>query len=152
MLTIHSLLTPKTVLINPEAENKSALIKMMITALGSCGKVTDQEKLHADVMAREDLSSTGLGYGCAVPHAHSDAVIDTVIAAAVMDGGIDFASPDGDPARLIFLIVGPKHHTRLHLKLLSKMARFLHDQDFRENLKQARSSGDFLDLLTERED
>jgi len=152
MLTIHSLLTPETVLINPEAEDKAMLVKMMIAALGSCGKVTDLEKLYLDVMTREDLSSTGLGYGCAVPHAHSDAVTDTVIAAVVTDQGIDFNSPDGDPARLIFLIVGPKHHTRLHLKLLSKMARFLHDQDFRENLKQARTPGDFLNLLTERED
>jgi fructose-specific phosphotransferase system IIA component len=152
MLTIHSLLTPKTVLINPEAEDKSALINMMITALGSCGKVTDQDKLKDDVMAREELSSTGLGYGCAVPHAHSDAVTDTIIAAAVMEEGIDFNSPDGDPARLVFLIVGPKNHTRLHLKLLSKMARFLHDQELRDKLKLTRNPADFLTLLTERED
>ena len=152
MLTIHSLLTPETVLVDPQVEDKSTLIKMMIAALGSCGQVTDLEKLHTDVMIREELSSTGLGYGCAVPHAHSDAVTDTVVAAAVMKEGIDFSGPDGEPARLIFLMVGPRSHTRLHLKLLSKLARFLHDEDFRETLKQVQDPEQFLRLLSDRED
>lgn len=152
MLSIHALLSPGLVLLDPPCSDKSLLIKTLIGALAAAGRTDNPDLLFQDVMAREALSSTGLGGGCAVPHAHSDALTDTVIAVALLGKGIDFYGPDDDPIRLVFLMAGPKRHTRLHLKLLSKMARFLHDEPFREALMRVRTPEEFLDRLAKREE
>ncbi len=103
-------------------------------------------------MERETLSSTAVGFGCAVPHAHSKGVEKTVLAAAVLsDTGIEYEAPDGEPVSLVFLMAGSIDGARLHLKILSRIARFLHDPDFRSNLKKAAAPEEFLQLLREKE-
>jgi len=152
MLSINSLLSPACVLIHPDAKDKASLIKMMIDSLEAAGKTNNSELLLKDVMAREELSPTGLNWECAVPHAHSSALEHTSIASALLDKGIDFNAQDGYPARLIFLIAGPKDQAGLHLKLLSRMARILNDREFRENLMNVSSEKDFIYQIKKRED
>jgi fructose-specific phosphotransferase system IIA component len=151
MLFIHSLLSPDLVLIHPETKNKASLIKLMIDKLEAGGKTNNGELLFQDVLKREELSTTALDCECAVPHAHSTAMESTTIAAALLDEGVDFNSQDGKKAKLVFLITGPKNHSGLHLKLLSKMARILQDRDFREILMNADSGEEFQKLIKKRE-
>ena len=151
MPSIHALLLPECVLVNPDAYDKARVIKLLIQTLEAAGKTANPTLFFHDVMAREDLSCTGLDCGCAVPHAHTAALEDTVIAAALLKDGIDFSCPDGQPVKLVFLLAGPEKQARLHLKLLSKMARLLHDQAFRETLMRARSAHEFYTLLKDRE-
>jgi len=152
MLSINSLLSSDCILIRPDVKKKDSLIKMLIERLEAAGKTNNTKLLFKDIMDREELSSTGLDYGCAVPHAHSTAVEQTTIAAALLTNGIDFNAQDGYPAKLIFLIVGPKNQTGLHLKLLSKMARILNDQEFREILLNVNTEKDFIYQIKNRED
>jgi len=152
MISIHSLLSPERVLLLPEARDKTALIRMLIESLEKGGADVNKELLFSDVMERETLSSTGLDYGCAIPHAQSEALKETVMAAAVLKEGIDFNSPDGNPARLVFLIAGPSNQASQHLKILSRMARILHDREFLETLENVGSVPDFLELIKKRED
>ncbi|MDA3957084.1 PTS sugar transporter subunit IIA [Oceanispirochaeta sp.] len=152
MVSIYSLLYPECVLLHPKAEEKADLIKLMIDSLEKAGRTIDKEQLFKDVMERERLSSTGLDYGCAIPHAQSEALEETVMAAALLEKGVDFNSPDGNPAQLVFLIAGPKNQAGHHLKLLSKMSRILHDNEFRNSLEKIASVSGFLDLVKKRED
>ena len=152
MPTIHSLIHPECVLIRPEAHDKNGVIRLLIDALYSAGMAEDPDRLFRDVLAREALGPTGIGSGCAIPHAHSPAVECTAVAAAVLADGIDFEAPDGEPAKLVFLLAGPEKHAGLHLKLLSKMARLLHDSRLIESLSEAESSEAFLSLLQNREE
>lgn len=151
MPVINSLLSPDCILIHPDAKDKASLIKLLVESLASAGKIDDTGLVYKDVLSREDLCSTGLGWGCAVPHAHSRAVSTTVIAAALLEKGLDFNAQDGNPVNLVFLIVGPENHAGLHLKLLSKLARLLYDQEFREGLMTAGAAEDFLDRIRKRE-
>ncbi len=152
MIRIHTMLSPRSILIHPQSEDKEALIKEIILSLEASGLSIDKGLLFKDVMDRENLSSTGLENGCAIPHAHSMALEKTVIAAAVLQNGIDFSAADGTPARIIFFIAGPKTNAAQHLKLISKLARILNDTDFREALVKAVTPEDFLELIKKREE
>ena len=152
MITIHSLLSPECILIHPEVKDKEELIKRLIDTLSATGKCSDPERLFQDVMSRESLSSTGLDNGCAIPHAQSNSMEKTTIAAAVLDRGIDFQAADGKPAKIIFFIAGPSALAAKHLKLLSKLARILSSSGFRTNLEKAGAAEDFLGLIRNREE
>jgi fructose-specific phosphotransferase system IIA component len=152
MLFFHSLLSKGCILIHPEVADKASLIRLMIDSLAAEGKIDDKDLLFADIMKREELSSTSLDFECAIPHAHSASVKTTVIAAALLREGVDFNAPDGKKARLVFLITGPKNQAGLHLKLLSKMARILHDRNFLKTLMETDSAEDFIGLIKKREE
>ena len=152
MICIHSLLPPECILIKPDVADKEGLIKELIAALEASGKCKDKELLFKDVMERESLSATGLDNGCAIPHAQSEALEETAIAAAVLEKGIDFQASDGKPAKIVFFIAGPKALAGKHLKLLSRLARILNDGDFRKHLTKADSRDQFLDLIKQREE
>lgn len=151
MLSIYSKISQGCVLINPEVNDKASLIKMMVESLKAAGKIEDTDVLFRDVMKREDLSSTALDCGCAIPHAQSSALKTPAIAAALLTDGLDFNAPDGTMAQLVFLITVPENKAGLHLKLLSKMARILHNDDFREKLMSSDSEERFLELINKQE-
>jgi mannitol/fructose-specific phosphotransferase system IIA component (Ntr-type) len=102
-------------------------------------------------MAREELASTSLGSGCAVPHAHSETLSTSLLAAARITPPADLDTPDGQPISLIFLLVGPSKNTIVHLKLLSKLARLLHDEVFRQQLLVSNSPEAFHALICKQE-
>ncbi|PIE05218.1 MAG: hypothetical protein CSA76_00175 [Spirochaetales bacterium] len=151
MNTIHTLFSSSNILVRPGLSEKKAVLQAMIRQLEKSGTVTDPDQLLADVMEREKLAPTALGHGCAAPHAYSDAITKTEITAAVLDKGIDFGASDGEPATLIFLMAGPKSDIRLHLSMLSRLARLLHNQKMRNALKQVQNSGDFMELMSQWE-
>lgn len=152
MLSINSFLSPECILIHPEVTEKKDLISLLVDSLASSGIELDKKQLVHDVMEREKLSSTGLENGCAIPHAHSKALDQTVIAAAVLAKGVDFTTPDSCPAKIVFFIAGPKGNAGHHLKLISKLARVLNDSEFREQLEQVETREDFLNLIKKREE
>lgn len=152
MITIHKLIPPECVLIHPSAESREALLRMMVDGLAAAGKTSDADQLYQDVLAREELASTALGFGCAVPHVHSETVERTAIAVAVINEALNFETPDDESVSLVILIAGPANKAGAHLKLLSKLARFLHDGEFRAQLTTAASAEDFINLIRGRED
>ena len=102
-------------------------------------------------MAREELASTCLGSGCAVPHAHSETLSTSLLAAARITPPADLETPDGHPISLVFLLVGPSKNTVVHLKLLSKLARLLHDEVFRHQLLASDCAEAFHALICKQE-
>lgn len=152
MLSIFKLISPKCVFINPDVTNKTELLLLMAEALSNELGIVDSDILYKDVIKRESMSVTSLGYGCAIPHALSAAVSRTAICAAVKPGGINYNAPDEEPVSIIIMMVGPKSGTSIHLKLLSRLARFLHDIEFRNQLKEAETPDDFLRILKNEEE
>lgn len=152
MLHINKLIQEECILIHPEANDKASIIKMMIQSLKSADKIENTDLLYKAIMDREDLSSTALDCQCAIPHAHSSTVKTTSIAVAILDKELDFNAPDGSKSKLIFLIAGPKNMAGIHLKLLSKMARILHDKELREQLIYAKTGKNFIELIKNKEE
>jgi fructose-specific phosphotransferase system IIA component len=151
MISLRSILDPACVVVDLEAADKNTVIRVLVDKLAAGDAVNDAEALYRDVMAREHLAPTGLGMACAIPHAHSNAVSRTAVAAARLRTPIDFGAPDGSAATLVFLMVGPKDAAGIHLKLLSKFARFLHDDSFRVAALVAPDAVAFADLIYERD-
>ena len=151
-MRITDLLVPQSVLLNGPATNKTEAIHMLADLMEASGCLSDKDVYLADVLAREEAGSTGLGDGIATPHAKSKGVATAGLAAMVMPEGIDFDSIDGKPARLFFMIAAPEGEADAHIELLSRLAMMVIDPDFREALIRAKSVYDFLALIDAKED
>lgn len=151
MITIDSLIPQDCIVLDKAFSSKSELLEYMVNLLVKAGVTSQGPELFKGIQAREKLGSTGLGLGCAVPHAHLQSLSQTYLSVCRLSKPLDFGAPDGEGASLVFLMAGPSGNPGLHLKLLSKLARFLHDGPFRENLLAAPDSVTFRNFLLERE-
>jgi len=144
-------LAPDCILIDVQEQDKEQIIQLLVAALDATHHLSDPQRLLSDIMAREKLASTCLGSGCAVPHAHSDTLSTSILAAARINPPAKFDTPDDQPVSLIFLLVGPPKNAVVHLKLLSKLARLLHDGKFRQQLLEAKSAEEFHALICKKD-
>jgi PTS system nitrogen regulatory IIA component len=134
-----------------EADNKEGVVREMVRALVESGKIAraDEESIFKAIMKREDLGSTGIGRGVAVPHTKHPGVTRLVGTVAVSPAGIDFESLDGDPVHLFFLLVSPPDRPGDHLRALENISRQLRDDTFCRLLKAAKGPVDIQHLLEE---
>jgi mannitol/fructose-specific phosphotransferase system IIA component (Ntr-type) len=144
-------LAPECVLLDIQVEDKRSAVSAMANSLATHYSFSNVEELVADILAREQLASTCLGFGCAVPHAHSAGLETTYIGAARLSPPLVDETPDDQPVTLMFLLVGPPGRASLHLKLLSKLARLLHDGELRDKLLGATTQKEFLNSICEKE-
>ena len=133
------------------ATNKEAAIREMVQALCNAGQVETEESegIVKAIMKREELGSTGIGRGVAVPHTKHPSVDRLVGTVAVSSGGVDFASLDGEVVHLLFLLVSPPDRPGDHLRALENISRQLRDDTFCRFLKQAKTVEDIEALLKE---
>ena len=103
-------------------------------------------------MEREELGSTGVGQGVAIPHGKTIAVSDLVSAFGLSKGGVDFDALDGAPVHLFFLLLAPEGAAGSHLKALARISSLLKDKYFRKALIDANSSADVLKIIREEEE
>ncbi len=144
-------LSPENILLDPPEETKEEIIRRLTELLKESGGISDADALARDIFAREEIGTTCIGHGCAVPHAPSDAVESTLFAAARLDPPRDFGAYDGEPVSLVFLMAGPPKSGNLHIRLLSKLARLLHDESFRKELEGAKTAEEFHRILCKKE-
>ena len=134
-----------------EAGTKQGVIREMAEALVEAGRIapTELEGIVKAIMKREDLGSTGIGRGVAVPHTKHPSVNRLVGTVAVSPAGIEFESLDGEPVHLIFLLVSPPDRPGDHLRALENISRQLRDDSFCRLLKGAKAPVDIQHLLEE---
>ncbi len=134
-----------------EATDKEATIREMVQALLDVGKIeTDEfESIIKAILKREELGSTGIGRGVAVPHTKHPSVDRLVGSVAVSTQGVDFASLDGETVYLLFLLISPPDRPGDHLRALENISRRLRDDTFCKFLKQAKGAEDIQTLLDE---
>jgi mannitol/fructose-specific phosphotransferase system IIA component (Ntr-type) len=133
------------------ATSKEGVIREMVQALVDAGRITagEQEGIVKAIMKREDLGSTGIGRGVAVPHTKHPSVSRLVGTVAVSPEGIEFESLDGEPVHLLFLLVSPPDRPGDHLRALENISRQLRDDTFCRLLKGAKGPVDIQHLLEE---
>jgi PTS system fructose-specific IIA component/PTS system nitrogen regulatory IIA component len=134
-----------------DASSKEAAIRAMVESLvtASAIKKDDQESIIAAILKREELGSTGIGHGVAVPHTKHPSVDRLVATVAVSKTGVDFASLDGENVFIFFLLVSPPDRPGDHLRALENISRHLRNHNFCNFLKQATTSKAVIDLLEE---
>jgi fructose-specific phosphotransferase system IIA component len=150
MMNLIDLINEERVCLELSAADKEGTIKEMIEILGNHGLVTDKEELLDGLKAREELESTGIGDGIALPHARTDIVKEIMVAFGRSKKGVDFDALDEKPVYLVFLIVAPKKSSSQLMRLLAVICRILRKKDFRQALFTAESKQEIVRLIEER--
>jgi len=133
------------------ADDKEGAIRELVESLVNAGalKADDLDGILKAIMKREELGSTGIGKGIAVPHTKHASVAKLVGTVGVTSEGVDFNSLDGEKVHLFFLLISPPDRPGDHLRALENISRQLRDDTFCRFLKQARSAADIQQLLEE---
>ena len=136
---------------NLDAADKEETIREMVQALQEAEQVEadEYESIVKAILKREELGSTGIGRGVAVPHTKHPSVDRLIGTVAVSEEGVDFASLDGEAVHLFFLLISPPDRPGDHLRALENISRQLRDDTFCRFLKQAKSGQDIQQLLDE---
>ncbi|MGB8657334.1 MAG: PTS sugar transporter subunit IIA [Candidatus Zixiibacteriota bacterium] len=130
-----------------KAETKDQAIKELVELAAKSKLVKDGEQLLKDILDREKLVTTGVGYGVAFPHAKSKAVRGIVIAFGRPKKGIDFDSMDKKPVDLLFLIAAPEDAIGAHLNVMARLSYLMKGEKNREKLMKTKSPKEFLEIL-----
>ena len=141
----------QSILTELTAATKEEAIRLMVESLAATGSVksSDQEEIIAAILKREELGSTGIGKGVAVPHAKHQSVDKLVATIAVSKTGVEFASLDGEKVHILFLLVSPHDRPGDHLRALENISRHLRNDRFCSFLKQANVPQQVIDLMEE---
>jgi fructose-specific phosphotransferase system IIA component len=150
--TLWQILDPGCIELDLKARRKEEALAEMAALLARAGRIGDPEELTRALLAREKLTSTGVGSGIAIPHAMLAGLEETLLAVGRKLEGLPFDAIDRKPVQLIFLLAGPRGRELSHLQLLSRLARLLRDASFRETLMSAQEPREVLELLRSREE
>lgn len=129
------------------ARDKQSVLDYMVNVLDKAGKLNDAKAYRQEIENREQLSTTGIGFGIAIPHAKTGAVKEAHVAVGISKDGIDYGSEDGSKVHLVFMIAATADDSDLHLRMLASLARKLIDPVYRQKLLDCRTKLEVLDLL-----
>ena len=134
-----------------KAEGKESAIEELVGSLVAAGgiKADEQKSIVDAVMKREELGSTGIGRGVAVPHTKHPSVDRLIGTVGISRDGVDFNSLDGEKVQIFFLLVSPPDRPGDHLRALENISRQLRDDTFCRFLRQAKTVDDIKQLLEE---
>ena len=151
-MKIQDLLRKDVMLLDLQATGKTAAIDEMIHRLVDSGYVTDFETFKEGILAREALTSTGLGDGIAMPHSKNAAVKEASVLFAKSNKGVDYESLDGQPTDLFFMIAAPEGANDTHLAALAELSQYLMKDGFADKLRQVTSPDEVIALFDQASD
>ena len=151
-MKIQDLLRKDVMLLDLQATEKTAAIDEMIHRLVDRGYVTDFETFKEGILAREALTSTGLGDGIAMPHSKNAAVKEATVLFAKSNKGVDYESLDGQPTDLFFMIAAPEGANDTHLAALAELSQYLMKDGFADKLRQVTSPDEVIALFDQASD
>jgi fructose-specific phosphotransferase system IIA component len=150
-MKISDYLSKKNIKVGIESTNKKDAIAELVDVLEKAGKISDKSSVLKALMDREELGTTGIGQGIAIPHAKTDLVEDICVAIGISKKGISFSSLDGELVYVMFVFLAPHNSAGKHLKILALASQLLKDKYFREPLKQMESADDILKMIKKEE-
>jgi len=141
----------EAILVDLQATTKEAAIREIVQSLATSGRLAeaDTDGVARAILNREDLGSTGIGQGVAVPHTRHPKVDKLIGTVAISRKGVNFAALDGEPVDIFFLLVSPPNQPGDHLRALENISRHLKDEKFVSFLRQAKTREQVIELLDE---
>ncbi|MGO3801478.1 MAG: PTS fructose transporter subunit IIABC [Fusobacterium sp.] len=149
---LKSMITKECISLNLTAKSKNDVIDELVNMLFKNGKLNDPKEYKAQILKREEESSTGLEEGIAIPHAKTAAVKVPTVAIGISKDGVDFNSLDGEPSKLFFMIAAPANAKDSHIEVLSQLSTSLLEDDIREGILNAKSKEEIINILLKSED
>ena len=151
-LRISDFLKPDAILMDLGSKDKIHAIRELVEHMVAKNFARDREELFNALAKRENLESTGIGDGIAIPHARTDAVPELTLVFARSSIGVDFSAFDGKPSFIIFLIASPENKKSEYIVALAKLSRLLRKSAVREQLRKAASNKEILDIIKTNEE
>lgn len=134
------------------AKTKKGALAELVNIMVEGGVKLDVEKAVEILQQRENLGSTGIGDGVAIPHGKIADIKELVVAFGRSKDGIDFGAIDGKPVHIFFLLLAPENSAGQHLKALAKISKMLKTVNFRKKLSEATSTSDLYKLIVEQDE
>lgn len=151
-MKITEFLDRKGIKVNLESTEKEDALKELVDVLAGVKDIGDKKAILRALVERENLGSTGIGQGIAIPHGKTDRVRELVAVLGLSRKGVNFDSLDGELVYIFFLLVAPKETAGPHLKALAQISRLLRDSYFCELLKRCKTSEEVYELIRKEED
>ncbi len=146
---LKSSLCPECVQLDLKAGSKEDAIRELVSIIHSKHRLTDLSGAISVVMQREQKMSTSLENGIAVPHGKSDIVDRLLVAVGIKKSGIDFNSADGEPSRIIILILSPLSKAGPHVRCLAEIAKLLQSPNNRKRILDAKTALEIYEIMSE---
>lgn len=151
MVSIYENLYLEGINLNLKAKNKNALLKEMFKSMENSSYIIDKEKAFEDLLDRENIGTTGIGNGVAIPHAKTDAVSNIIISIGILRDEVDYETIDGGKVNIVFMFLTPTKLSKEYLILLAKILRFCQADSFRESLINAKSKEEIVEIIKNTE-
>jgi len=137
----------KLVAFELRSDTKDEVIEELVDLAAKSPLVKDRDELLRDIIHRENMVTTGIGYGVAFPHAKTKATKGIVIAFGRSQGGIDFDAMDKKPVHVFFMIAAPEDAIGAHLNVMARLSYIMKSEDNRQKLMTVTSPGELLSIL-----
>lgn len=151
-MKITDFLTAQTVIPTLASRDKNAALQEMAEGLVSYHRQLDKQKVLAVLLDREKISTTAIGEGVAIPHGKLPGVDRVMGMFARSPEGVDFASLDGGPTHLFFVLIAPENAAADHLKALARISRLLKDEAFRRRLMEGQTGQELFNIIAEEDE
>lgn len=145
-MKLSEILNKNAIISNLAAQNKTGVLRELAGAVAGVAKV-EADPIASVLMERESLGSTGIGGGIAIPHGKLDAVKSVTVGFGLSPKGIDYNSLDDRPVHIFFLLLTPEKSSGSHLKVLAQISKLLKMNQFKEQLKSAKSVDEIYEII-----
>ncbi|MCD6117052.1 PTS sugar transporter subunit IIA [bacterium] len=150
-MRLSEMLREDTIVVGFKSSLKQDILEELIDIAEKTGKIKDRNEALKAVIAREEMMSTGLEHGIAIPHAKTNAVSEIVMAMGIAKEGVDFDAVDGNQSYIFFFLLAPENAAAANVKLLAQIARITSSADFRNKIIKAESPAQILEILISEE-
>lgn len=148
---VTKFLSKRALKIPLDSLTKPAILKELVDLLCDVYDLNQKSEILDAILEREEVMSTGVGYGLAIPHAKVDFINTSKLVGGIAPVGIEYDSVDGKPAQIFFLLVSPRNGSGDHVRILSALSRILHSPEVREKVIQSTTPDEFIEILKKHE-
>ncbi len=140
-----------TIELDLKSKNKNSVIKELYENMKTTGRIKNVELGFSDICERENMGSTGIGKGVALPHAKTAAVDEMIITLGISKNGIEYDTIDDEIVKIFFIFLCPKGNAQEYLKVLARISRWIKDNEFREALLKAKTRKEIIEIIKAEE-
>lgn len=150
-MRILDFLEKDSIELNLKAKNKKEAIEEIVEILKKKNAIIDKDITIESLLEREELGSTGVGQGIAIPHSKTKGVKELIGAFAISKNGVEFDALDGEPVNIFFLLLAPEGAAGVMLKALARVSNFLKNKYYRKKILEASDKEAIIQIIEEEE-
>ena len=152
-MKVERLLNPDMILLGLDHRDRDGVLEELTGFLKRKNRIGKERELVEKLKQREELGSTAIGNGVAIPHCKHKSVKDPILVRAVSHGGVDFHAPDGSPSHIFFLVISPPDKPSLNLQILAAVAHLVRKAEtLFKRLLEAKDTAEVMEIIREEEE